>query len=299
MPMKNVFVSILKYLLLVVIFFIVDMLKSIIVPIHFDWTPPPDQMPMVFGGLLLSALVIALVVSLIILRSNWSGWKLIGATFIAWYGCMTIMSQIETAWFGPAMGLPSDLAYKVALQGLVSVLILTPISVWIWGKAKAQVSAAEAQGRLPNTASGWVWKLSTIAVIYLVLYFGFGYVVAWQNPALRNMYGGGTNPIVFNPLYLIPLQIVRSALWVLFALPVIRMTRGSIWQVAIIVGLLYALPMNIGLFIPNPVMPDATVRLSHFIETATSNFIFGLAVTWLLSWRNSRQTLASASSVKA
>jgi hypothetical protein len=31
------------------------------------------------------------------------------------------------------------------------------------------------------------------------------------------------------------------------------------------------------------------VRLSHFIETATSNFIFGLAVTWLLAWHPQRR----------
>jgi hypothetical protein len=73
---------------------------------------------------------------------------------------------------------------------------------------------------------------------------------------------------------LLPLQIIRSALWVLFALPVIRMTRGPAWQIAVLVGLLFALPMNIGHFIPNPIMPDPSVRLSHFIETTSSNFIY-------------------------
>jgi hypothetical protein len=29
-------------------------------------------------------------------------------------------------------------------------------------------------------------------------------------------------------------------------------------------------------------MPLASVRLSHMIETAVSNFVFGLIVTWLL-----------------
>jgi hypothetical protein len=83
---------------------------------------------------------------------------------------------------------------------------------------------------------------------------------------------------------------------VLFALPVIRMARGPSWQVALLVGLLFALPMNIGHFIPNPIMPDPSVRLSHFIETATSNFIFGLFVTWLLGWR---PTVALARAARA
>ena len=72
----------------------------------------------------------------------------------------------------------------------------------------------------------------------------------------------------------------------LFALPVIRMTKGSPWQVAVIVGLLLALPMNIGHVLPNVFMPDPSVRLSHFVETATSNFIFGLMVTWLMVRRH-------------
>jgi hypothetical protein len=32
-------------------------------------------------------------------------------------------------------------------------------------------------------------------------------------------------------------------------------------------------------------MPDPSVRLSHFIETATSNFIFGIVITQLVLWR--------------
>ena len=47
-----------------------------------------------------------------------------------------------------------------------------------------------------------------------------------------------------------------------------------------------ALPMNIGHVLPNVFMPDPSVRLSHFVETTTSNFIFGLTVTWLMVRRH-------------
>ena len=71
----------------------------------------------------------------------------------------------------------------------------------------------------------------------------------------------------------------------LSTLPLLRMSKGSAWQIALIAGLLLALPMNIGHVIPNPIMPDPSVRLSHFIETATSNFIFGMVITYLVLWR--------------
>ena len=77
------------------------------------------------------------------------------------------------------------------------------------------------------------------------------------------------------------------AVWALFALPIIRMTRGSRWQVAAVVGLLFALPMNMVHVLPSPLMAPS-VRLSHFIETATSNFMFGLVVTGLLLWHPQR-----------
>jgi hypothetical protein len=48
------------------------------------------------------------------------------------------------------------------------------------------------------------------------------------------------------------------------------------------VALLLAIPMNIGHILPNALIPSASVRLSHLIETASSNFVFGLVIVWLL-----------------
>lgn len=140
---------------------------------------------------------------------------------------------------------------------------------------------------LQRSVSGWAWRLAVIAVAYLVLYFGAGFIVAWQNPEVRALYGGGVDARVFNMALLVPFQVLRSALWVLCALPVLSTTRGRPWQVALVVGLLLALPMNMTHAIPNSLMADS-VRLSHFIETASSNFLFGLVVTGVLLWRPAR-----------
>ena len=50
------------------------------------------------------------------------------------------------------------------------------------------------------------------------------------------------------------------------------------------VGLLFALLPNLGMILPNPLMPGP-VRMSHLIETTTSNFLWGVAIAWLLTWR--------------
>jgi hypothetical protein len=298
MSIRSIFVALAKYLALVVFYFVADIVSGMIVPIHTGWNPPAEQLPWVFGGMLLRAAVNTLVIALIVARSTWRGWRLFAGLAFAWYGTMTFMAQIEAYWFAPSLGLARNVPIELALKELPLVLAITLVAVLAWGRARPAEPAPDPHNRLPLSAAEWLWKLAVIAALYLALYFGFGFMVAWQNPALRAMYNDGADPIVFSSAYLLPLQVARSALWVLFALPVIRMARGSAWQVALLVGLLFALPMNIGHAIPNPIMPDPSVRLSHFVETTTSNFIFGLCVTWLLGWRNHAAPARSARPVK-
>lgn len=245
----------------------------------------PEAASAQLRAMLLLALVDTLVVTLLILRSRWRGWRLALAVAFSLYGVMTFMAQIETAWFAPAMTtmqISAPLIQGLFLQTVPLVLIWVPLAVALltWGMPPT----IEEPAPLPGTWQSWAWRLATIAVVYLALYFGFGYVVAWQNPEVRALYADGANLQVFAQERLIPFQVLRALLWVLFALPVLRMTRGARWQIAVVVGLLYALPMNMFHVIPNELMAPS-VRLSHFIETASSNFIFGLVVTGALLWQ--------------
>jgi hypothetical protein len=74
-------------------------------------------------------------------------------------------------------------------------------------------------------------------------------------------------------------------LWVALALPVIRMLKGRWPETAIALGLLFAVVMNAQLLLPNPYMPEP-VRMAHLLETASSNFIFGVLIGWLLTQRH-------------
>jgi hypothetical protein len=237
-------------------------------------------------AMLVVALVDTLVVALIVLRSRWGGWRLMLALAFALYGVMTFLAQIEVAWFAPVMttmAITPALIRGLLLQTVPIALIFVPVAVLALGRGR-QRGPLEPGLPLAHTPAGWAVRLALIAAAYLVLYFGFGALVAWQNPAVRALYDQGRDPLVFAPWRLIPFQLLRSQLWVLFALPVVAMLRGSRWQVAVVVGLLFALPMNIVHVIPNPIM-EPSVRLSHFVETASSNFLFGLLVAGLLLYR--------------
>jgi hypothetical protein len=64
-------------------------------------------------------------------------------------------------------------------------------------------------------------------------------------------------------------------------MPIIIGSKVKPWITALLVGLLLAIP-HLGHILPNPLMPVASVRLSHMIETFNSTFLFGLIIVWLL-----------------
>ena len=253
--------------------------------------PPPVDAGATSLALFVASLLETAVLTTIILRSRWSGWKLVGTIFLAFYGLNTVVAQIESIVFLPHQ-LPPGMIPQLFLMGAITAGLFSPLAVLILGKMRR-----ESESRAPNPRQGlplgeWAWKLAAIAVAYVILYFAFGYFVAWKNPAVRAYYGG-TDPSSFfaqiawiwrTTPWLFPLQALRAMLWTAFALPVIRMHKGRPWEVSLAVGLLFAVWSSL-LLLPNPYMPEAVAK-AHLVETAPSNLIFGCIVGWLLSRRH-------------
>ena len=252
----------------------------------------PEQAKSAISALFLVCFINTPILCYIILRSKWTGWKLMAAVFVTLYGVATVMPQIETAIF--VTWLPAGTVPRLFLMGALVAAPFSILAVLLLGKRKPDVAADDGATRPSRSAGEWAWKLSVIVIAYLILYFGFGYFVAWQSPAVRQYYGGsdagsflatlrelmGTQPWLFG------IQAVRALLWVLVALPVIRMLKGSRFETALLIALLFSVVMNTQLLLPNPYMPT-DVRMAHLVETASSNFIFGLVVGWLLSRKTS------------
>ena len=68
------------------------------------------------------------------------------------------------------------------------------------------------------------------------------------------------------------------------------MTTGNPWRAALLVGLIFAVPSNMGHLLANPLIPANSVRMSHMAETMSSTFVFGLIVVWLLHRRHASLT---------
>ena len=242
------------------------------------------------------------VMTHLILRSRWTGWRLIAAVFFIFYGVTTFMPQIESAVF--LTRLPAGTLPRLFLMGVLIAIPFSVLAVLILGRRKAEGVDTEPNYRLVMPASEWGWKLVVIAVVYVILYFTFGYFVAWRHPGVAEYYGGvdpgsflaQMKTVLRNTPWLVPFQIVRALCWVALALPVIRMLKGKWPETALSLGLLFAVVMNAPLLLPNPYMPEP-VRMAHLVETASSNFIFGVFVGWLLTQHHSEEKrVASAMS---
>lgn len=254
--------------------------------------------------LLVVCFLTAAVLTYIILRSRWAGWKLAVTMFLVYYGVATFMGQIESAVF--ITQLPPGALPRLFLMGALVAAPFTALAVLVLGKRKASPADVGSNTRLRMPAREWMWKLSIIAVVYVILYFTFGYFIAWRHPDVRAYYNGVDTgsfathmaTVARDTPWLIPFQVLRAMLWTALALPVIRMMKGRHLETAIAVGLLLSVVMNAQLLLPNPYMPDA-VRMAHLLETASSNFLFGTLVGWLMGdpsprHRDNRRTSMAA-----
>ena len=241
-------------------------------------------------GLLTIALANTLLMVALIRSSRWQGWRLALTLAMAYYGAVTFMTQIETWYFLSAITIDEKILMRLFIMGLPVAFIYVPLAVWIIGKGRAKTTP-QANTALVLPFKQWIWKLGTIALCYLLLYWCAGYFIAWQNPALRAFYGSPgaivpfwehtRNTLLTNP-DLFSFQILRGLLWILCTLPIIGGSKLSIGRTTILLGLFLTVPQCLGLLLENPLMPIASVRLSHLMEGLTSNFLFAVIIVWLL-----------------
>ena len=288
--MKSSLALALKVIVLAIVMFVCYAVAGGVVRLP-STSQSPEVARMAAMTLVIVCFINTLVLTHVILRSRWTGWRLMAAIFVVFYGVTTVMSQIETAVF--VTTLPPGMLPRLFLMGALVAAPYSVLAVLILGKRRSRTDDAESNTRLIMPAREWTWKLTLIALAYLTLYFTFGYFIAFRNPAVLAYYGE-PEPISFvahmgtllrDRPWLFGLQVLRAMMWVAIALPVIRMMKGNWPETALTVALLFGVVMNTQLLLPNPYMPES-VRLTHMVETASSNVLFGCLVGWLLTQRH-------------
>jgi hypothetical protein len=254
-------------------------------------TPSPQAVENPTNAFLFFSLCAGVVVSYMILRSGWYGWRLVGAMFVGIYGSATVGSQIDSLFF-LSNKLPSGLIGAIFLQGAIAAVLFSPLAVLLLGKWRAPSQIPESPSPLRTGMVSVAWRLALLVVAFVFLYLFFGYYVAWQNPALREYYGGSAYPGFLASLkgnsvnrpWIYPLQVFRALVYAACLYPLIRMFRGTRRETALAVALFLS-AWTTPLLLPNPMMPSSVAR-SHFWETLGFSLVFGSLAGWLLCGRN-------------
>jgi hypothetical protein len=179
-----------------------------------------------------------LVIILMIQSSGWHGWRLILSMSVAYCLVMTLVTQLEAWYFLYGVTIGPELMSRLFLQGLPVAFIFVPLAVILMGRLRPLAGGKESPEIAPMPLKEWVWKLGVIHVAYLVLYYAAGYFIAWQNPEVRAFYGSPGDALPFfqqmlhvfvNDPWLTPYQLVRTLIWVVGALVVVRGSRLSLF----------------------------------------------------------------------
>ncbi len=214
-------------------------------------------------------------------RSSWRGAKRIAGIVFSVFMVASFMTQIETLFFGGAFeALTTGDVLLIMLAPLPSIVAATLLLVKFYGRKEASPEA----GSLPIVPL--IKRIAVLGAVYAVVYFLFGYFVAWQFEDLRVFYSGSAvdagfiGQLMNNELIIYPFQYLRGLMFVSFTLPLLSMLRKNKKAFLISVCLVY-LTTAIVLVIPNPLFPD-TVRWAHFAEMLSSMLLFGIITGYVL-----------------
>lgn len=223
-----------------------------------------------------------------IYNSRIRGLKLTTILFLIIFGIQFFMSQIETLWFNDSLKMEANTIWMVVSGGAIMSILFSIAATWLTGRFKNS-DEPEAEFIKPELKT-LIKPVALLAlVIWPLVYFMAGYFIAWQFVEIRAYYSDSTameslfvmmKENVLSGLYFF--QILRGVLWVLIAVLVLGSTVGTWVRKGLILGLLLSCLGCSQLLLPNPIMPEM-VRLGHLLETSTSNFIWGIILSWFLA----------------
>jgi hypothetical protein len=274
--MKKLFSAFWKILLLTVVYFIVNAIMGVVLPLSNDMMAamtPEDQaafLPLFLFNILLNVTVLYLV----LVNLRYQGWKLFLGVWMAFWGLFNVLNMVELYWYNESFPLFTYLdVTKLVISSLVTYGLTTLVGMWLVGGFKRE--EAESQTTF-EVGRNWR-KVLLFCVAYPLFYYCCGFITRIF-PEVREFYAGWA--VTMEPLYILLLfNVFRGALWLLFSLPILMGARNrkvAYWLMPLVLFTGTA----IAVITPSAVMPGI-VRLAHFIELGFSMIVVGLFMVWL------------------
>ncbi|MDR7812714.1 hypothetical protein [Lacrimispora sp.] len=226
-------------------------------------------------------------------HTKWKGVKLALGVITVISLVHPVLTQVETLFFGSAFTVISKRdILLIMLAGILPLLASVPMAVKMWSKEKSRESVYISTINVKKL----VISIVLVGFAYMIVYFVFGYFIAWKLEAVRMFYSGDSQDIGFwaklienwreNPA-IYPFQFMRGVLFGIAALPLLYMGWNRRREFIISICLIY-LSTAIVLIIPNFLFPD-TVRWAHFIEMFLSMLLFGVMTGLIMSHASQRE----------
>jgi len=213
--------------------------------------------------------LIAISLSLLAAKARVRGWRLAVLLFAAQFLIGSAMMQIETVYFNESIRIP-----LAAIGGIVAQCAIVAAFTAMAGA----VLFRPAPGGESMVPANLLPRVAAMAVIYVLLYYGAGFFIAWQSAAVRAFYGNG---IHIDLAATVAFQIFRGTLWALIALYIATRMKGSLASRALVMAVLFAVLTAGQLLYPNTQF-GWDVRRAHLMEVGSSEFVYGLIATFVL-----------------
>jgi hypothetical protein len=274
--MKKIISAFWKILLLTVVYFIVNAIMGVVLPLSNDMMAamtPKDQaafLPLFLLNTFIN--VTALYLTLTYLR--YKGWKLFLGVWLAFWGLFTVLNAVELYWYNASFPLFTYLdVTKLIINGLIVYGLTTLLGTWLVGGFKRE----ELEKQTTIEFGRYGRKVLLFCVFYPIFYYLCGFITRIF-PEVREFYAGWA--MTMEPLYILLLfNVFRGALWLLFSLPILlgAITRKvAFWLMPLVLFTGTA----VAVITPSAVMPGI-VRFAHFIELGFSMIVVGIVMVWL------------------
>jgi hypothetical protein len=274
--MKKLISVLFKIVVLVVVFFIVNAIIGILLPLSHDMLAPLSVAEKaLFMPLYLLYIFITMSALFITLKClRYKSLRLYLAVFISFIGLFSVLNQVEILWYIEAFPLFTSLdVVKMFLTDVFAYGITALVGVWL---VKGFKKEKEVKSTVFDVGRSF-WKVAVFVVLYPLFYYCCGFI-AWSFPAAREFYSGWaatSEPISILLLF----NVFRGGLWLFFSLPLLLGARTR-KQAFRLLPFILVIATAGGLIMPNAAMP-AMVRLAHGIELTFSMTIVGIFMVWL------------------
>ena len=230
--------------------------------------------------ILASSAWICFTIYYLIRHSYFGGKKLFLSILGVMFFVLAFMTQIETLLFINAFPILTrlDVVLIMLSMGLSPIFAATTLLTKYF---KKDISANAVEEKIVLNIKSIILRVGAIGIIYMCVYFLFGYFVAWQFEALRIFYSGSAEKLGFwqqvlsNSPGMILFQVFRGLLFGIFIIPLKLMITKNKCVFLTSVCLVY-LCTAVVLIIPNVLFPDDMVRIAHLIEMTGSMLLFGI-----------------------